>query len=159
MCTICRKFPQNDDKGQKRTMKKYRIELTEKQLRLIAMCVEDCHRFAAGQTGMTNMSSNLFIKGLRFKLAELRYYIAPCDWAGNGATNEYQRKFVAQTYPIYREIYHNLAIESGKESVYTSPTPRSGLGGEPPVITTIDTESDMSSKNPKNDDKEITTSD
>ena len=30
--------------------KKYIIELSETQLRLIADCVEDCHRFAAGQT-------------------------------------------------------------------------------------------------------------
>lgn len=28
--------------------KKYQITLTEDQLILIAQCVEDCHRFAAG---------------------------------------------------------------------------------------------------------------
>lgn len=127
-------------------MKKYIIELTEKQLQLIARCVEDCHRFAAGQTGMTNTTGNLFVKGLREKLAELRKDIAPCDWAGNGAAEGWQRRFVAQTYPIYREIYHHLDIESGKENVYTSPTLRSGLGGEPPLITTIETDGDMTQK-------------
>ena len=131
-------------------MKKYRIELTEKQLRLIAMCVEDCHRFAAGQTRMTN--TTMFVRELRDKLAKLREYISPCDWAGNGAAEGWQRRFVAETYPIYREIYHHLAIETGKENVYTSPTLRCALGGEPPLITTIETDGDLS-QNSKNDDK------
>ena len=130
-------------------MKKYRIELTEKQLQLIARCVEDCHRFAAGQTGMTNTTGNLFVKGLREKLAELRKDIAPCDWAGNGAAGNCQRKFVAQTYPIYREIYHHFATEAGINSVYTSPMLRSGLGGEPPVITAIETDGDLSQNSKK----------
>lgn len=130
-------------------MKKYRIELTKKQLRLIAMCVEDCHRFAAGQTEMNNTTS-LFVRGLRDKLAKLRDYISPCDWAGNGAADDWQRRFVAETYPVYREINHYLAIESGKENVYTSPTLRSGLGGEPPIITAIETDGEMS-QNKKND--------
>lgn len=131
-------------------MKKYRIELTEKQLRLIAMCVEDCHRFAAGQTCMTNTTRNLFVVGLRDKLGKLRDNIAHCDWAGNGAADDWQRRFVAETYPVYREINHYLAIESGKENVYTSPTLRSGLGGDPPIITAIETDGEMS-QNKKND--------
>ena len=32
--------------------KKYQIELSETQLKLIADCVEDCHRFAAGETDL-----------------------------------------------------------------------------------------------------------
>ena len=39
-------------------MKKYRITLTEEQLRLIADCVEDCHRFACGQTELWNTTFN-----------------------------------------------------------------------------------------------------
>lgn len=140
-------------------MKKYRIELTEKQLWLIAMCVEDCHRFAAGQTEMNNTTKYIYVKGLSEKMRALKKGITPCDWTGNGAIDSSQRKFVAQTYPIYREIYHHFATEAGKNNAYSYPTLRCELGGEPPVITTIDTESDMSSKNPKNDDKEITTSD
>lgn len=132
-------------------MKKYRIELTEKQLRLIAMCVEDCHRFAAGQTELSNTTNHLFVIGLNAKLRNLSKDIAQCDWAGNGAADGSQRRFVAQTYPIYREIYHYLAIESGKENIYTSPTLRSGLGGEPPIITAIETDGEMSSKSTKND--------
>ena len=34
--------------------KKWRIELTEHQLRLMAQCIEDCHRFIAGQTDLIN---------------------------------------------------------------------------------------------------------
>ena len=40
-------------------MKKYRITLTEEQLRLIADCVEDCHRFACGQTELWNTTLQL----------------------------------------------------------------------------------------------------
>ena len=39
--------------------KKWRIELTEHQLRLIANCVEDCHRFIAGQMGLSNSTAYL----------------------------------------------------------------------------------------------------
>ena len=40
--------------------KKYQIELTETQLRLIADCVEDCHRFAGGQTELHNTVSKIY---------------------------------------------------------------------------------------------------
>lgn len=43
-------------------MTKYRITLTEKQLRLVSRCVEDCHRFAAGQTELWNTTSEFNIK-------------------------------------------------------------------------------------------------
>ena len=43
--------------------KKWRIELTEHQLRLIANCVEDCHRFIAGQMGLSNSTACLNIIG------------------------------------------------------------------------------------------------
>ena len=33
---------------------KWRIELTEHQLRLISNCVEDCHRFIGGQMELSN---------------------------------------------------------------------------------------------------------
>ena len=135
-------------------MKKYRIELTERQLRLIAMCVEDCHRFAAGQTDMANTMNHLFVRGLRAKLGEMRDYIDLCDWADYGAANDCQWRFVAQTYLIYREIYHHFATEAGKENEYTSPTLRCVLGGEPPVITTIETDSEMSQKSKLNKQKQ-----
>ena len=43
--------------------KKWRIELTEHQLRLIANCVEDCHRFIGGQMELSNSTACLKIIG------------------------------------------------------------------------------------------------
>ena len=40
-------------------MKKYRITLTEGQLMLVSKCVEDCHRFACGQTELWNTTLQL----------------------------------------------------------------------------------------------------
>lgn len=37
--------------------KLYNLVVNEEQLRLIAMCVEDCSRFAAGQFGMSNTTA------------------------------------------------------------------------------------------------------
>ena len=34
--------------------KKWRIELTEHQLMILAKCVEDCHRFVGGQMELSN---------------------------------------------------------------------------------------------------------
>ena len=34
---------------------KWRIEVTEHQLRLMAQCVEDCHRFIGGQMELSNL--------------------------------------------------------------------------------------------------------
>ena len=39
--------------------KKWRIELTEHQLRLMAQCVEDCHRFIGGQMELSNSTDCL----------------------------------------------------------------------------------------------------
>ena len=39
--------------------KKWRIELTEHQLRLMAQCVEDCHRFIGGQMELSNSTACL----------------------------------------------------------------------------------------------------
>ena len=59
---------------------KWRIELNEHQLRLIANCVEDCHRFIDGDS----------------------------------CPNDNQRKFMAETYHLYREIYHQITLDEAK---------------------------------------------
>lgn len=61
---------------------KWRIEVTEHQLRLMAQCIEDCHRFYG--------------------------------WNGGSCPNDNQRKLLAETYYLYREIYHQLNIEAAK---------------------------------------------
>lgn len=37
--------------------KKFRITVSESQLRMISACVEDCHRFMAGQTELYSCES------------------------------------------------------------------------------------------------------
>ena len=46
-------------------MKKYRIELSEQQMRLISDCLEDVSRFAAGQWEMRNTVEGMLV-GLPF---------------------------------------------------------------------------------------------
>ena len=61
-------------------MKKYRITLTEEQLILISNCVEDCHRFACGDTELSNTTSAFNIKEydeLRDRLQSLHSLVTP----------------------------------------------------------------------------------
>ena len=110
--------------------KKFTIEVTENQLRLIASCVEDMHRFAAGQTELSNFTTLLSenSKELRDKLKRLNPLVIPqipgasYSWNGGCCPNERQRKFIAKTYAIYREIYHFLAVMNNRDNVYSSGT-------------------------------------
>ena len=121
--------------------KKYQIELTETQMRLIADCVEDCHRFMAGQTELFNITSRLetYIE-LRYRLDDLHPLVTPLlphnanyGWSGGSCPNKLQRSFIAKTYPIYREIRHFLACQSNDNdwNVYKSETLTCEEGGEP----------------------------
>ena len=124
-------------------MKKYRMTLTQEQLMLIANCVEDCHRFACGETELWNTTSAFNIKEwdeLRDRLQCLQPLVTPeldmgasYGWTGNGCKDKFQRKFIAQTYAIYREILHKV-VNSG---VYASPTLRCEEGGELPIIEEV----------------------
>lgn len=125
-------------------MKKYRITLTEEQLMLVSKCVEDCHRFACGQTELWNTTSAFNIKEwneLRSRLQYLQPLVTPelgrgasYDLAGNGCKDMFQRKFIAQTYAIYREILHKV-VNNG---VYAYPTLRCEEGGELPIIEEVE---------------------
>lgn len=124
--------------------KKYRITLTVHQLMLIANCVEDCHRFAAGQTEMSNtVGSFKHDKSLDYLLKNLHQHIVPellpgqdYDWAGSGCKNKHQRQFIAETYPLYREIYHKVI----NEGVYKTPTLTCEEGGPLPIIEEVEEE-------------------
>lgn len=132
--------------------KKFRIELNKEQLLLIAKCVEDCHRFMAGQMELANTTACLgTYRELRDKLAELKPLVTPelahnedYDWAGNGCPNRYQRLFLAQTYYIYRRIYEEVTKERAKTekfplgNVYLSETLRCKDSGEPIKVEVID---------------------
>ena len=131
--------------------KKWRIELTEHQLRLIANCVEDCHRFICGQMELSN--STAFLKHYR-KLSEeldkLQPLVTPLlerraayGWDGGTCTDDNQRKFIAETYYLYREIYHQLTLETAKHkdmgwNVYLGETLTCNESGEPIKVERIE---------------------
>ena len=126
--------------------KKYIIELTETQLRLIADCVEDCSRFAAGQTDLLNTCAHSVMSDtdryieLGNKLKDLQPLVTPLlgrnasyGWSGGSCPDKTQRLFIARTYPIYREILHFFAMqqEDNGMNTYRSETLTCEEGGEP----------------------------
>ena len=131
--------------------KKWRIELTEHQLRLMAQCVEDCHRFIAGQTELINSTVCLkHYRELGEELDKLQPLVTPLlerrasyGWNGGSCPNKNQRKFIAETYYLYREIYHQLTLEAAKDkdmdwNVYVSETLTCGESGEPIKVERIE---------------------
>ena len=90
--------------------RKYTITLNEEQLMLVSSCVEDIHRFLCG---------------------DYQEY----DWAGNGCPDEAQRRMIAQTYYLYREMRHQYTLANNHNNVYTSPTLTCEDSGEPIRIT------------------------
>ena len=104
-------------------MKKYTITLTEEQMRLIAEGMEDYHRFLAGECRMTNATQ--YVKHasdmhyLRNKMEEHAHPIMTpklhrgsyYKWSGGSCPNQYQRKAIAMSYIIYREILHHFAMQ------------------------------------------------
>ena len=131
--------------------KKWRIELTEHQLRLMAQCIEDCHRFIGGQMELSNSTSCLthHLK-LGEELGKLQQFVAPnlgrgasYGWSGGSCPNENQRKFLAETYYLYREIYHKMTIEDAKHNdicwnVYLGETLTCDESGEPIKVERIE---------------------
>ena len=131
--------------------KKWRIELTEHQLRLMAQCIEDCHRFIGGQMELSNSTACLthHLK-LSEELGKLQQFVAPnlgrgasYGWSGGSCPNENQRKFLAETYYLYREIYHKMTIEDAKHkdvcwNVYLGDTLTCNESGEPIKVERIE---------------------
>ena len=131
--------------------KKWRIELTEHQLRLMAQCVEDCHRFIVGQMELRNSIICLkhYFK-LREELGELQPLVTPLlgrnasyGWNGGSCPDKHQRKFIAETYYLYREIYHQLTLETAKHkdmcwNVYLGDTLTCNESGEPIKVERVE---------------------
>ena len=130
--------------------KKWRIELTEHQLRLMAQCIEDCHRFIGGQMELSNSTSCLTHHlELSEELGKLQQFVAPnlgrgasYGWSVGSCQNENQRKFLAETYYLYREIYHQMTIEDAKHkdigwNVYLGETLTCDESGEPIKVERI----------------------
>ena len=131
--------------------KKWRIELTEHQLRLIANCVEDCHRFIGGQMELSNSTACLkHCRHLGEILTTLQPFVTPelgCGasygWNGSTCPDDNQRKFIAETYYLYREIYHQLTLEEAKHkdmgwNVYLGKTLTCDESGEPIKVEMIE---------------------
>ena len=132
--------------------KKWRIELTEHQLRLIANCVEDCHRFIGGQMELGNSRAccpKHYLE-LSEELDKLQAFVTPLlergasyGWNGGSCPNDNQRKFIAETYYLYREIYHQLTLEAAKHkdmgwNVYLGKTLTCDESGEPIKVERVE---------------------
>jgi len=116
------------------TMKKYTITLTEEQMSLIADAVEDWCRFLCGQCELDHATGMLlpteYIHEVRDMLTDnVRRYIVPdlphgasYGWNGGHCPNDYQRKAIAMSYGIYRQILHTFAVEHDWHNTYSSPT-------------------------------------
>ena len=130
---------------------KWRIELTEHQLMLMARCVEDIHRFIGGQMKLSNSTACLkHTHDLWDKLNELQPLVTPelgrgaaYGWNGGTCPNDNQRKFLAETYYLYRRIYEATTKERAKTedfpfgNVYLGETLRCKDSGEPITISLL----------------------
>ena len=131
--------------------KKWRIELTEHQLRLMAQCVEDCHRFIGGQMELSNSTACLTHHlDLSKELDKLQPLVTPnlgrgasYGWNGGSCPNYNQRRFLAETYYLYREIYHKITLDVAKYvdmnwNVYLGDTLTCNESGEPIKVKRIE---------------------
>lgn len=130
---------------------KWRVELTEHQLMLLARCVEDCCRFIAGQTELSNSTACLKeYRKLNEELEKLQHFVTPdlgrggsYGWSGSLCPNENQKKFIAETYYLYREIYHQVILNRSKSedmgwNVYLGETLTCEDSGEPIKVEKVD---------------------
>ena len=129
-------------------MRHYTITLNEEQLLLVSRCIEDISRFLAGDTELCHATATLDNwRELYHKLRELHPLVTPelelnanYGWNGSHCPNERQRKLIAQTYYLYREMIHQYNRANGIHNVYSSPTLRCADSGEPIKITWEDKE-------------------
>ena len=125
--------------------KQYRITVSESQLRMIADCVEDCSRFMSGQTELYNCTSMLdHMHDLHDELKKVQHYVTPLlsrgasyGWSGGSCPNEWQRKFIAASYYLYREIRHFDAANRNVDNVYRSETLLCEDSGMPIIIEEV----------------------
>ena len=106
--------------------KMYTITCSEEQLRLIANAVEDWHRFLAGQCEMANATSmtDNYHELYDILTKQVEPLVASYGWDGGTCPNKFQRKAIAMSYGIYRQILHFFAMQrkDNEWDVYKSPT-------------------------------------
>ena len=120
-------------------MNKYTIELTEDQMRLIADCLDDIGRFAAGQWALQYTLTQM-LKDLPFKeymnrknnaeeyLRQAKRALLP-QFVDNQSHGYNSTEFIGNIYQISRTIMHQLAIDHNWDNVYSSPALPSGTMG------------------------------
>ncbi len=116
--------------------KKYTITCTEEQLRLIANAVEDYSLFIAGDCRMFHATSlvkpseavcevrNILDRMVKPLITPDLHFGSTYDWAGCHCPDEAQRKAIAMSYGIYRQILHHFALQHPENTwnTYLSPT-------------------------------------
>ena len=120
-------------------MKKYKIELSEEQMRVIAQCLEDVSRFASGQWKMEN-TIEAMLQCLPFEeqikrrdeaeelLKKVKRILLP-ELQDNASKGYNGSEFIGNTYQIYRTILHQFAIDNNWNNVYSySALPSGNLG-------------------------------
>jgi hypothetical protein len=124
-------------------------EFTEDELYQVSRCVEDWHLFVAGQVELDNttcvckdrhdLHDNM--RYLHDVVMDDDYYdlYDTYGWNGNHCKNYEQRKFICETYPLYRDIlvYFTRRKNTNEWSVYNSDTLRCELSGTPIKIEEI----------------------
>lgn len=117
-------------------MKKYKIELSEEQIKLVSYCLEDVSRFASGQWEMRYTIEEM-LRGLPFDeqmkrrgeveslLKQVKRVLLP-DYPDNSSKGYNGSEFIGNTYQIYRTILHRLAIDNNWNNVYSSSALPSG---------------------------------
>jgi len=120
-------------------MKKYTIELSEEQMRLISFCLEDLSRFASGQWELRYTIEEM-LRGLSFDeqmkrrdeveelLKQVKRILLP-ELPDNASKGYNGSEFIGNTYQIYRTILYQLAIDNNWNNVYSSPSLPSGNMG------------------------------
>jgi hypothetical protein len=120
-------------------MKKYTIELSEEQMRLVSFCLEDISRFASGQCEL-GFTIQEMLKGLPFEkqmkrrdevrelLSQVKRILFP-ELPDNASLGYNGSEFIGNTYQIYRTILHQLALDNNWNNVYSSPSLPSGNMG------------------------------
>lgn len=120
-------------------MKKYTIELSEDQMRLIALCLEDVSRFAAGQMEM-RFTIEAMVRGMSFEhqiqrrnhaeiiLKEVKRVLLPelPEHANKGYNGS---EFIGNLYQIYKAIWYRLAQDYNWNNVHSSEPLKSGTMG------------------------------
>lgn len=123
-----------------RKNKRYKIEVSEDQLRMIINCVEDCHRFIGGQMELQHTTDCLNNwNEVQEELKKLHPLVAPnlpyngsYGWNGGSCPNKNQKEFLQASYYLYRELLHQWTLmqDTFKWNVYRCSTLRCEGSGE-----------------------------